>query len=46
VPWLFDWHTLLDDPELTRTFGVTLPVGEHLDLDVTRRRRRRRSALP
>lgn len=27
VPWLFDWHVLLEDPELNQTFGVAVHLG-------------------
>ncbi|HMC03700.1 MAG TPA: undecaprenyl-diphosphate phosphatase, partial [Cellulomonadaceae bacterium] len=27
VPWLFNWHFLLDNPELNKTFDVALHLG-------------------
>ena len=30
VPWLFNWHFLLDDPSLNKTFDVALHLGTFL----------------
>lgn len=32
VPWLFDWHVLLEDPELNKTFDVALHLGTFFSL--------------
>jgi undecaprenyl-diphosphatase len=34
VPWLFDWHVLLEDPALNKTFDVALHLGTFLSLVV------------
>lgn len=34
VPWLFDWHVLLEDPELNKTFDVALHLGTFFSLVV------------
>jgi undecaprenyl-diphosphatase len=32
VPWLFNWHVLLEDPELNKTFDVALHLGTFFSL--------------
>lgn len=32
VPWLFDWHVLLEDPALNKTFDVALHLGTFFSL--------------
>jgi undecaprenyl-diphosphatase len=32
VPWLFDWHVLLENPELNKTFDVALHLGTFISL--------------
>ena len=32
VPWLFNWHFLLDHPELNKTFDVALHLGTFISL--------------
>jgi len=32
VPWLFNWHFLLDNPELNKTFDVALHLGTFFSL--------------
>jgi undecaprenyl-diphosphatase len=32
VPWLFNWHELLDNPELNKTFDVALHLGTFVSL--------------
>jgi len=34
VPWLFNWHVLLEDPALNKTFDVALHVGTFISLVV------------
>ena len=34
VPWLFNWHFLLENPELNKTFDVALHLGTFLSLVV------------
>jgi undecaprenyl-diphosphatase len=34
VPWLFDWHFLLENPELNKTFDVALHFGTFIALVV------------
>lgn len=34
VPWLFDWHFLLENPELNKTFDVALHFGTFVSLVV------------
>jgi undecaprenyl-diphosphatase len=34
VPWLFNWHVLLEDPALNKTFDVALHLGTFLSLVV------------
>jgi len=34
VPWLFDWHVLLENPELNKTFDVALHLGTFVSLVV------------
>jgi undecaprenyl-diphosphatase len=34
VPWLFNWHFLLDNPELNKTFDVALHLGTFISLVV------------
>ena len=34
VPWLFNWHFLLENPELNKTFDVALHMGTFLSLVV------------
>jgi undecaprenyl-diphosphatase len=34
VPWLFNWHVLLEDPELNKTFDVALHLGTFVSLVV------------
>ena len=34
VPWLFNWHFLLDNPELNKTFDVALHLGTFFSLVV------------
>ncbi len=34
VPWLFNWHVLLEDPELNKTFDVALHLGTFFSLVV------------
>lgn len=32
IPWLFNWHFLLENPELNKTFDVALHLGTFLSL--------------
>jgi undecaprenyl-diphosphatase len=34
VPWLFNWHVLLEDPGLNKTFDVALHLGTFISLVV------------
>ena len=34
VPWLFNWHFLLDHPDLNKTFDVALHLGTFIALIV------------
>lgn len=34
VPWLFNWHVLLENPELNKTFDVALHLGTFFSLVV------------
>jgi len=34
VPWLFNWHVLLENPELNKTFDVALHLGTFVSLVV------------
>ena len=34
VPWLFNWHVLLEDPDLNKTFDVALHLGTFVSLVV------------
>jgi undecaprenyl-diphosphatase len=34
VPWLFNWHVLLEDPDLNKTFDVALHLGTFISLIV------------